>query len=56
MASGDLTNVSAVKRWLGISSDNDDALLTELISQVSAFVENTIQRTVLTTTDRKSVV
>jgi len=50
MAAGDLTNLSAVKRWLNISSDNDDALLTDLVTQVSSFVENTIQRKVLTTT------
>ena len=46
----DLTTLPAVKRWLDISSDNDDALLGDLITQVSAFVENVIQRTILTAT------
>lgn len=50
MAAGDLTNLPAVKRWLNISSDNDDALLSDLIGQVSAFVENSIQRSILTAT------
>lgn len=50
MAAGDLTDLAAVKRWLGISSDNDDALLGDLITQVSAFVESFLQRSVLTAT------
>lgn len=50
MAAGDLTTLTAVKRWLNISTDNDDPLLTDLVTQVSAFVENTIQRKILTAT------
>ena len=46
----DLTTLPAVKRWLDISSDNDDALLGDLITQISAFVENVIQRSILTAT------
>ena len=50
MAASDLTDLPAVKRWLDISSDNDDALLSDLITHISAFVESTIQRSIITTT------
>jgi hypothetical protein len=50
MAAGDLTTLEAVKRWLDLSTDGSDPLLTALITQVSAFVESTLQRTILTAT------
>lgn len=50
MAAGDLTTIDAVKRWLSIDTNGSDPLLTDLITQISAFVENTIQRTILTAT------
>ncbi len=49
MAAGDLTSLAKVKRWLPASSvaaTADDVLLTDLISQVSAVVQNEINRTI----------
>lgn len=50
MAAGDLTTLDAVKRWLGLSTNDSDPLLADLVTQISAFVESTLQRTVLTAT------
>lgn len=49
MAVGDLTSLAKVKRWLPGSSaaaTADDTLLADLISQVSAAVQNEINRTI----------
>jgi hypothetical protein len=50
MAAGDLTTLAAVKQWLSITTTGDDPLLTNLVTEVSAFVESTLQRTILTAT------
>ena len=44
----DLTTLSNVKQWLGVTSSTDDAFLGRLISFASAFVQNYINRNVLT--------
>lgn len=52
MASGDLTTLANVKGWLGIAgaNTNDDPILTRLISAVSAFVTNYLNRQILLAT------
>jgi len=50
MAAGDLTTLAAVKNWLNISTSNDDPLLTDLVTEISAFVENSLNRKILTAT------
>lgn len=50
MAAGDLTTLAAVKLWLDLTTTNSDPLLTALVTEVSAFVENTLQRSILTAT------
>ena len=51
MAAGDLTTLAAVRQWLNITTTTgDDPLLTSLVTEVSAFVENTINRKILTAT------
>lgn len=45
MASGDLTTLSTLKEWLGITATTDDALLTRLVTAASAFIQNYLNRT-----------
>lgn len=42
-----LTTLEHLKTWLGITSTQDDALLTELIARCSALIERYLNRTVL---------
>lgn len=44
MAAGDLTSLSNVKAWAGVTSDTDDVLLARLITSASRFVINYLQR------------
>jgi len=44
MAAGDLTTLAAVKDWLQISGYTDDALLTRLIANCSAGIQNYLNR------------
>jgi len=44
MTVGDLVQLSAVKAWCGVTTTNDDALLTALITQISRGVYNYINR------------
>jgi hypothetical protein len=47
MAAGDLTDLATVKSWLGISGTATDDLIASLISAVSSFVGNYLDRQVL---------
>ena len=40
MTTGDLVALGAVKNWLGVTTDDDDALLAALISQISRGIYN----------------
>ena len=55
MAAADLTTLANVKSWLGVSSTDDDAQLTRLITAASDFVANYCSRTFASTvmSDRK---
>lgn len=44
MAAGDLTNLADVKQWMGVTTANDDALLTRLITAASAFIQTYLNR------------
>jgi len=57
MGTGDLTNLSNVKAWLGIASSitTADALLNRLISSASSFVLNFLNRDTLTLTQYSEV-
>jgi hypothetical protein len=44
MATGDLVQLAAAKAWLGVTTDDDDALLATLISQISRAIYNSINR------------
>lgn len=45
MAAGDLTSLGNVEQWLGLASGNqDEALLTRLISAASGFIQNWCSR------------
>lgn len=44
MASGDLTDLATVKQWLSITSSNDDALLTRLVTGASQFIQTWLNR------------
>lgn len=44
MASGDLTNLAAVKGWLSISSTSEDGLLARLITAASQFIQTWLNR------------
>ncbi len=48
MAAGDLTDLDTVKSWLGVTSTATDALISGLITAVSAFIPNYLGRQVLT--------
>jgi len=41
----DLTDLATVKRWLGLTSQADDAMLSALITSYSAYVESWLNRT-----------
>lgn len=45
MAAGDLTNLNAAKNWMGLTAAGDDALLSRLITAVSAFIQSWLNRT-----------
>ena len=45
MAAGDLTTLAACKDWLGITGNGDDGVLARLITNVSAAIENIVNRT-----------
>jgi hypothetical protein len=49
MASGDLTDLATVQSWLDLSSPADGALLSALISAISAYVPSVLNRDVLST-------
>lgn len=49
MAAGDLTTVSNVKTWLGITANGDDALLTRLVTAASEYVQQWLNRTFAST-------
>jgi hypothetical protein len=42
-----LTTLASVKNWVGVSTTNDDALLTQLISDTSRFILSYLQRPTL---------
>lgn len=44
MATGDLVQLATAKAWLGVTTDDDDALLAALISQISRAIYNNINR------------
>ena len=44
MAAGDLTTVTNVKQWIGITAATDDALLTRLVSAVSTTIQTWLNR------------
>ncbi len=46
MTPGDLTTLPAVKQWLNLTSTNDDALLTTLITAASTFIQSWLGRTI----------
>lgn len=47
MATGDLTTLPDVKTWLGLANvSTDDALLTRLVSALSAAIQSRINRTI----------
>ncbi|MGB8422185.1 head-tail connector protein [Paraburkholderia sp.] len=46
MAEGDLTVLANAKQWLNVSTTNDDALLTRLVSAASQFVQTYLNRTI----------
>lgn len=46
MAAGDLTDLASVKAWIPVTTTNDDALLTTLVSQVSTFIQSWLNRTI----------
>ena len=50
MAASDLVQLSEVKSWLGITTTNDDALLSLLITQISAWADGYTNRTLYTGT------
>ena len=45
---GDLTDLATVKSWLGLTTTGSDALVSSLITAVSAFIANYVGRQVLT--------
>lgn len=47
MAAGDLTTLANAKQWLGVTGTTDDALLTRLITAVSAWVVGYLNRSVV---------
>lgn len=47
MAANDLTTLPAVKQWLNITADTDDALLTRLITAASTFIESWLNRDII---------
>jgi hypothetical protein len=47
MAAGDLTDLDQAKAWLGVSGTGTDALISSLITSVSAFVVGYLGRQVL---------
>ena len=51
MTTGDLVALGAVKNWLGVTTDDDDALLAALISQISRGIYNYINRSFVLPTD-----
>jgi hypothetical protein len=50
MAAGDLTNLNTAKDWMGLTASGDDALLTRLITAVSAYIQSWINRTLASAT------
>lgn len=44
--SEDLTTLAAVKAWIGITVATDDALLASLITAVSGYIENWLNRSI----------
>jgi hypothetical protein len=52
----DLTTLAAVKLWLGLKNDTDDALLTSMITEYSGYVQAWLNRQILTQsyTERRS--
>jgi hypothetical protein len=51
MTTGDLVALGAVKNWLGVVTDDDDALLGALITQISRGIYNYINRSFVLPTD-----
>jgi Phage gp6-like head-tail connector protein len=51
MTTGDLVALGAVKNWLGVTTDDDDALLAALISQISRGIYNYINRSFVLPTE-----
>ena len=47
MAAGDLTDLDTIKAWLGITTATSDAQLSGLITAASAWIGNSLQRTIL---------
>jgi hypothetical protein len=45
MAAGDLTNLNSAKDWMGLTASGDDALLSRLITAVSAGILSWLNRT-----------
>jgi uncharacterized phiE125 gp8 family phage protein len=45
----DLTTLSAVKAWLKLTATTDDALLSGLVSSVSAWIQDYLNRTIAST-------
>ena len=43
---GDLTDLASVKAWIPVTTTNDDALLTALVTQVSTFIQSWLNRTI----------
>ena len=51
MTTGDLVALGAVKNWLGVTTDDDDALLAALITQISRGIYNYINRSFVLPTE-----
>ena len=50
MRQGDLTSVATIKSWLNVSTANDDAVISRLVSAVSQYIQSWLNRTFLVQT------
>jgi uncharacterized phiE125 gp8 family phage protein len=51
----DLTTLSNLRSWLGVTGNSDDVLLTRLVTAASAYVETYISRKILTASYTETV-
>lgn len=48
MAAGDLTTLAKAKQWLGLEKGTEDALLSQLLTAASAFIQSKMNRSIMT--------